>query len=211
MENLLKPSWKHRKMKKQSFIKNLPERFTISNILNGLFAIAVVIVLINAPAKALLIRGLMKIGFFQPDITSSKQTYTSPDLSFENEKGQSFALSSLKGKVVFINFWATWCPPCIAEMPSINGLSEKLKGNHNVQFIMVDVDHDFQKSRPFMDNRQLNLPLYEATGAIPAGLFGEAIPTTVIIDKNGQVVFHHSGAADYGNPEMLDYINKLSR
>ena len=115
------------------------------------------------------------------------------------------------GQPWLINFWATWCPPCIAEMPSVNELYEKLQHNKNIVFIMVDADHDFSKSVPFMNKHQFTLPLYEANSVIPENLLGGSIPTTVIFDKNGQLVFHHEGAGDYRSVNVADYLLKLSR
>ena len=195
----------------QPFIQKIKKKLTVSNLLNGLFAIVVITLLVSTPAKALLIEGLMKVGLFQPSIKHGEKAFAPADVVFENEKGRTIALSSLKGKVVFINFWATWCPPCIAEMPTINKLSDKLKDNKDIQFIMVDVDHDFSKSGPFMQQHHFNLPLYEAVNAIPDALLGQSIPTTVIIDKNGRVVFHHAGTANYGGDDMVAYLGNLAK
>lgn len=195
----------------QPFIQKIKKKLTVSNLLNGLFAIVVITLLISTPTRVLLIQGLMKVGLFQPNIKPGEKAFAPPDVVFENEKGQTMSLSSLKGKVVFINFWATWCPPCVAEMPTINTLSDKLRDNKNIQFIMVDVDHDFSKSGPFMQQHRFKLPLYEAVNAIPGALLGQSIPATVIIDKNGRVVFHHAGTANYGGDDMVAYLNNLAK
>src|SRR4051812_1290046 len=104
-------------------------------LLNGLLIVTLIVVMFNPSAKALVIKGLMGVGFFQPDLkgapTEVSPSSAIPDVLFQDTKGKTIHLADLKGKVVFINFWATWCPPCIAEMPSINGLYEKLKNNPN--------------------------------------------------------------------------------
>jgi thiol-disulfide isomerase/thioredoxin len=198
-------------MENEPFIAKTKKLLTASNVLNGVFTLAVIILLISAPAKALLIRSLMKIGFFQPDITSEKTAQPAADLNFVNEKGQSQSLSSLKGKVVVINFWATWCPPCIAEMPSVNQLYTRLKADSDIVIIPVDADNDFSKSAPFMVKNKFVLPVYNTTSQIPDGLFAGALPTTVIIDKSGKVVFRHEGAADYTNKQFIKYLTGLSK
>ena len=63
-----------------------------------------------------------------------------PNLKFKDENGKTISLHALKGKVVFINLWATWCPPCIYEMPSIHELRKTFKDNDNLVFLMVDMD-----------------------------------------------------------------------
>src|SRR5690606_3035773 len=76
--------------------------------------------------------------------TTSLPEQTGNDVAFKDKDGKTVSLKSLKGKVVFINFWATWCPPCIHEMPSINELKKTFKGNDNIVFLMVDVDNNIK-------------------------------------------------------------------
>ncbi|NNU33095.1 TlpA family protein disulfide reductase [Mucilaginibacter sp. S1162] len=185
--------------------------FTVRNLLNGVFAAVIIILLISAPAKALLIKGLMKIGFFQPVLTSAKPVQPGSDLNFVNEKGQSLSLSSLKGKVVVINFWAPRCPPCIAEMSSINQLYLQLKPDTNIVILPVDADNNFGKSLPFMAKNKYVLPVYNTASQIPDVLFAGSLPTTIIIDRSGVIVFRHEGPADYTNKEFVKYLIDLSK
>ncbi len=195
-------------------ILSIRKKLTVANMLNGVFIVLVLIVFFSPSAKALLIRGLMQFGLFQPDISQPIKitgNTSLPNITFQNTNGQILNLSDQKGKVILMNFWATWCPPCIAEMPSINELYEKLKKNKNIVFIMVDADHDFNKSVPFMNKHQFTLPLYEANSEMPENLLGGSIPTTVIFDKNGQLVFRHEGAGDYSSAKVADYLLNLAR
>ena len=186
-----------------------------SNILNGVFFVMVLVLIFNPSAKALVIKGMMKVGLFQPDlsrkVSNDDTAAVLPDVVFQSPDGQKIHLTELKGKVVFINFWATWCPPCIAEMPSISGLYEKLKNNKNIVFVMVDADHNFQKSVPFMAQHHFSMPLYALISNVPAQLVSNNIPTTTIIDKMGKIVFHQEGGADYSNPKILAYLNSISK
>ena len=85
------------------------------------------------------------------DTTESAVPTTATDVSFKDKSGNVVQLNDLKGKVVFINFWATWCPPCIHELPSIDQLRQSLKDNKDIVFLMVDVDGDIDKSSAFME------------------------------------------------------------
>ncbi len=187
---------------------------TKSNIGNALFFLAMLVLIFNADAKSWVMQGLMKIGFFQAEISqtiTSKETQPAiADVEFVDVEGQRISLSALKGKVVFINFWATWCPPCIAEMPSIHKFYEKFKNNPNVVFLMVDVDGNFNKSEKFMQRRKFDLKVWNAASAIPETYLGNSIPTTVILNKRGELVFRHEGGADYENKDFQESINKLS-
>lgn len=133
----------------------------------------------------------------------------SSDVSFKGEDGNTVELSALHGKVLFINFWATWCPPCIHEMPSINELRQSFKGNDNIMFLMVDVDNNMIKSSAFMKENNYDLPVYVPASNIPSDYLGGAIPTTVIIDKDGNIVARMEGGRDYSDPEITIALNEL--
>ena len=178
---------------------------------NFTFYAVILLLIFNPSAKALMIRGLMVIGFFQPDVPAAvKRTAAVPDITFMDTKGKRIALSSLKGKVVFINFWATWCPPCIAELPSVNKLHKQLRADTNIVFLVTDADNNFSRSAPFLLRHHYNLPLYQTISAVPEMIMGNTIPTTVVINKAGILVFRHEGAADYTNKEFGAYLVKLS-
>lgn len=134
---------------------------------------------------------------------------TASDISFEDKGGKTVSLSALKGKVVFINFWATWCPPCIQEMPTINELKEKYKGNDDIVFLMVDVDNKMEKSTAFMEKNKYDLPVYVPASDIPSDYLGSSIPTTVILDKSGDMIARIEGGRDYTSPEIIKVVNEL--
>lgn len=185
--------------------------FNKKNILNGLF-IALLLVIVFVPAaKSLMLQGLMQIGLLKPNITQDQKAI-STDLSsikFKDAKGSEFSLADLNGKVVFINFWATWCPPCLAEMPSIHTLHQKFSADKDVVFIMVDADGDFAKSQTYMDKRKYKMPVYTMASSIPENLFKGSLPTTIVFDKKGRIAFHEEGAANYGSQKFVDFISQL--
>lgn len=132
------------------------------------------------------------------------------EVSFKDKEGKVVQLSALKGKVVFINFWATWCPPCIHELPSIDQLRQSLKDHQDIVFLMVDVDGDIEKSSAFMTENKYDLPLYIAEGEIPTEFLGQSIPTTVILDKAGKIVERLEGSRDYGAPEIKKALQDIA-
>jgi len=179
------------------------------------------VIVFNPDAKALLMRGLMKTGLFAPDVsnlqpkpaglTTEAAGSVIASASFTSLEGKTLDLASLKGKVVFINFWATWCPPCVAEMPSVNSLFNKMKNNDNVVFLMVDMDNKLESSEAFMKKNKYDLPVYAPAGSIPQELFKGSLPTTVIINKKGEIIFQHEGMADYDSGETEKLLNDLSK
>ena len=185
-----------------SFLKKKGLTIAISSFL---------LMLLFAPdAKALVWRGLMKVGLFSPKIEPVKDTKA--DLSgivFRDRKGLLVNLGELKGKVIFINFWATWCRPCRAEMPGLNRLYNKFKNDKNVVFIFADAEGDLSKSAKFLTRKNYNLPLYKIETTMPNSIFERTLPTTVIFDKQGRLSFHHEGLADYADKKIEGFIEKL--
>lgn len=188
--------------------------FATKNLLNVVYIGAILLLLFNPSAKALLIRALMGIGLFQPDVSLvDKQTLTErlPAVSFTGVDGNTLQLTDLQGKVIFVNFWATWCPPCLAEMPGINQLRNRFKSNPNVVFITVDVDQQLAKSGLFLKKHNWDLPLFQAAGSLPHVLSSSSVPFTVIFDRRGRMVYRHEGAANYSSNKMVEFIEKLNR
>jgi len=188
------------------------EMMTKKNLINAVFIALFLIFLFVPSAKAFLMQGLMEIGLFKPK-TEPIAVGTPPvDLSgikFEDKSGKTVDLGSLKGKVIFINFWATWCPPCLAEMPSINKLYEQYKSDKDVVFIMVDADSNLAKAQKYMDSRSYGMPVYSVASNIPENLFKGALPTTIVFDKQGRISYNESGAANYASSKFIEFIEQL--
>src|SRR5690554_6504306 len=115
---------------------------------------------------------LIKTGIFNPKvemIEASEGLSNIDKLNFPltNQKGKIIELNELKGKVIFINFWATWCPPCLAEMPSIQKLAQTFKNDKNIVFIMVEVESNENKAPIIFQKRKIDLPIYYPKSNIP--------------------------------------------
>ena len=185
-------------------------KFIRKNIFNALFIIILLVIVFVPDAKAFLIKGLMEIGFYSPKVESPKEIATSLDgIQFKDVKGNVIDLGDLRGKVIFLNFWAIWCPPCRAEMPSINKLYTQFKDDKDVVFIFADADGDFVKSGKFMSDHKYAMPVYKVESEIPEEVFAGALPTTVIFDKQGRLSFKYEGVANYADKKIVDFLNKL--
>lgn len=149
------------------------------------------------------------IGDAEADDAPVASTPASQGVSFKNSDGEIIALSDLKGKVVFINFWATWCPPCIAEIPSIQTLHDSLESEENIIFLLVDVDGELEQSNSFIHDRGYTLPNYIPASDIPTSFLDGAIPTTVVLDKEGNIAATQRGSADYSRPEASEFLRTL--
>ncbi len=171
--------------------------------------------------KATMQQGLMKLGLFQPDLEKkTRENSSEPNIApsepanykmnMLDEKGNKVTLEDLKGKVVFINFWATWCGPCIVEMPSIQKLYDKLKDKPEFAFVILEVEGKKDKAANFMKNKKLNLPVYYPAGDFPEQFFRGSLPTTVILDKQGNIAHITEGLADYSGQDIVDFLNQVS-
>ncbi|TDG38040.1 TlpA family protein disulfide reductase [Pedobacter changchengzhani] len=185
-------------------------KFLKKNIVNTILLVLFAVLFFVPDAKAFVLKGFINIGLFSPDIKEEKTVVPDLDgIKFKNAKGEIVDLGELKGKVVFLNFWATWCPPCRAEMPSINKLYTQFKDDADVVFIFVDGDGDLPKANAFMKARNYQMPVFKAESNVPNQIFSGSLPTTVIFDKQGRISLKHEGMADYSSKKIIDFLMKL--
>jgi len=156
-------------------------------------------------------RMILQTGLFKPETTlSDNREYPRTDYQWtlQTLEGSPVPFESFKGKVVFLNFFATWCPPCIAEMPGIQSLYEKMASD-DIVFIILSRDESREKARKFMKNKGYSLPVFMAAGPTPEEFQSRVIPTTYIISPSGEIVSVHSGMADYDNGDVRDLLEQL--
>jgi thiol-disulfide isomerase/thioredoxin len=138
---------------------------------------------------------------------SNSNSVSLPAAQLINEKGELVDLSSFKGKKVFVNLWATWCPPCVAEMPSIQELYNQTRSS-NTEFVMLSLDKNFDIAKQWAMQKKYNLPLYYASGDLPEALQVAGIPTTFIFDEEGNLIFNHVGSEDYSRPKFVKMLTE---
>ena len=123
---------------------------------------------------------------------------------------QAGVFERFKGKAVFLNFWATWCGPCIREMPSIARLADdpRLAGK-GVAFVCVSTDEFDRRRRHFLQGRPWHMSYFRAE-RVPSVFYSEGIPTTFIIAPDGRIAAFEVGAADWDRPEVVALLEKLA-
>jgi peroxiredoxin len=132
------------------------------------------------------------------------------DFTFPDLEGRSVQLSALRGKVVFINIWATWCPPCVEEMPTIQRLYEQLNGR-GLEVLTISIDAlGAQVAAPFVRNYRLTFPvLLDPKGRIERLYRTGGVPESFIVDKRGRLVEKIVGPRDWAHPQMLARFERL--
>lgn len=130
--------------------------------------------------------------------------------SFSRPNGQQLRLEEFKNKVLFVNVWASWCLPCVAEMPTIETLHNNVSENENIKFLLVSVDKEPERAIKFMQDKNYSIPYYFPKTDLPQPMEGYSIPTTYVISKEGQIVYKKKGMADYGSDSFKEWILKLA-
>jgi thiol-disulfide isomerase/thioredoxin len=174
------------------------------------FLILLVLFSLGAPAfgasKAWYAQRLAKLGFYVFD-----NAFTQPDFKVTDLAGAQKNRNSLKGKVVLLNFWATWCPPCKEEIPSIEALSKTMKGK-NFEVFAVSLGEDPETVRRFVSEQKIDYPVYlDPRNSLAGSYASQGIPTTYILDKEGKFIAGMVGSYDYTNPEFIALMDELAR
>jgi thiol-disulfide isomerase/thioredoxin len=134
-----------------------------------------------------------------------------PDLSFAGSDGTMKRLSDFRGKVVVLNFWATWCAPCKVEMPALDRLQAAL-GGPGFEVVALSIDRTGpDKPRAFLEQGGMShLALYiDETGESAIRVKAGGVPVTLILDREGREVARLLGTAEWDSPEALQFIGEL--
>lgn len=185
----------------------------MSNLSTILLMVLFIIILVNPDAKAWLMRQVASTGILNSSISESgEKTVTTAaytGLMLENEDGTLIDSSHFRNKVIFINFWASWCPPCRAEFPSVEKLYNKYKTNPDIIFLTVNLDDNSALGKAYLKEKGFTVPFITPAGSIPEKLYNGSLPTTVVIDRKGEIRLHHTGVADYSKDSFYQQIDSL--
>ncbi|MET0013474.1 MAG: TlpA disulfide reductase family protein [Sedimenticola sp.] len=132
-----------------------------------------------------------------------------PELSLTDLEGQRYSLSDFRGKVVLLNFWATWCPPCVKEIPSLGRLKRKLS-DRSVAVLSVDVGESVERVEAFLKKVPADFPvMLDPEGATVKTWKLRAFPTTFLIDGEGRIRYAYFGGLEWDTPEVVTLIEKV--
>lgn len=158
----------------------------------------------------LLVISLCAAFYYQQRHGAGRAGFPAPDFSLRDLDGHVHRLSDLRGKVVFLNLWATWCPPCRMEMPSMERLHQRL---HGKDFVMLAVSEDEAGAtavQPFVQEMGLTFPvLLDTEGTVPARYGVTGYPETFLIDREGRVVHHTIGPEDWDSEPVFQFLRQL--
>jgi thiol-disulfide isomerase/thioredoxin len=156
-------------------------------------------------------RIFLATGLIRPaELPAAEQVMADYELALKSMDGNPVKLSDFRGKVVFMNLWATWCPPCVAEMPGIQHLYEQVDTS-KVVFVMLSLDENFEKARKFMKRKQYTFPVYQLAGELPDAYSTASIPTTFILSPDGRIVVRKEGMAQYDDDQFVRFLHALAK
>jgi len=152
-------------------------------------------------------------GASSPEALSAANRTEAPDLAVRDAKDPSKTISirSLKGKVVVLHFWATWCPPCRAEFPEFAKFAAGSAAAGPWVVLPISVDDSADPVGPFLSKIPDRLTSYWDPGTLANALGVSAIPTTIVLDKGGKVAWTGRGATDWSPKGVPAVVEKLSR
>lgn len=173
-----------------------------SNILFGLFILLLLIPQTGTPIKVFVNRLLA----FSPGVESAEDRIVLQDYNWklQDMHGQIVDFSDFKGKKVFVNFWATWCPPCIAEMPSMQALYADYQDK--AVFVFVTNDDEVIVEN-FIDKYGYTFPIYKVVSAAPSELETDVLPTTYLINEKGEILIDKTGVADWNSKSVRELLD----
>ena len=122
-------------------------------------------------------------------------------------EGDVVTLGAMRGRPVVLNFWATWCPPCVAELRTLQALHDSLAAE-GVTVALVSPERP-ATVRPVLGRRGVSAPAFVEAEPVPASLGVRALPTTIVLDAGGRVVLVHRGAADWDTPAVRAWLRAL--
>lgn len=126
-------------------------------------------------------------------------------------EGKVIAMEQFKGKVIFLNLWATWCGPCRVEMPSIQELYNSVD-QENIVFVMLSLDNEEHHGKivSYVNTKDFTFPVYQPSGYLPRQLQVPSIPTTFIIGKDGKIKSKKVGTANYNTDKFKTFLRQLA-
>jgi len=184
-----------------------------AKISDVIFVVFIIVML--TPSGRLAIGGFVnriKSMIIQPSVKSENNAVQLTDSDYNWQlndiNGHIINLSQYKGKVLFINFWATWCPPCVGEMPAIKDLYDIYKNDNRIQFLMLTNDSP-EKVNTFLKKRGYKFPVYFYASHPPDVFKSSVIPTTFVVSKDGKIMVNETGANKWNGERTQKLIEEL--
>jgi len=144
-------------------------------------------------------------------LTALRDLAAAPDFDLKTPDGRRVRLSDFRGKPLIVNFWATWCPPCRAEMPSIQRAWEQLKGE-GIGVIAINVGEDAETIEQFTETSLVTFPMpMDLESRVVQAWPVRGLPTTFVVDSEGRLAYVATGEREWDDPDLLNLVRGLAK
>lgn len=183
------------------------EKFLKKNWSNILFGIVVVLMIIPQTRMPIQVF-VQRLISFSPSETSEDKREILQDYQWPLQElnADEINFSQSKGKVAIVNIWATWCPPCVAEMPSFQKLYDDYGSNVDFYFVTSEEPEKVQR---FLDKHKYTLPTYIQAYDAPEQMRTRVLPTTFVLSKEGEIVINETGTANWNSDKTRNLLDRL--
>lgn len=193
--------------KKSGFKRTLMEWGGIAAVFAILFFTGLHTEVLGTMQRAMLWTGLFDAETEEVTTTDGPMlTENAYNMPLTTPEGEQVRLGDFKGNVLFVNVWASWCPPCVAEMPTIETLYNRVSQNDNIKFLLISMDEQPVKATDFMKGKEFPMPYYFPADGLPSVFRSSYIPSTYVVSKEGQIIYKREGIADYSTEEFRTWL-----
>lgn len=175
-----------------------------STILFGLVLVLLLVPSTGVPIKVVLNR--LMAGSPSAISGEDRKSLNTYHWELESLEGKDLNLNQSQGKVVIINVWATWCPPCLAELPSLERLYKKYGDRVDFYFVSQESVEVLSK---FLEKKGYQIPVYRSLQEMPESIATRSLPTTYLISREGEIVMAETGAAKWDSEKVLQLLDTL--
>jgi thiol-disulfide isomerase/thioredoxin len=153
---------------------------------------------------------ILKTGLLDAEVNVSRTEIFNYDFTIKDLAGNKFSFGQYKGKVVFVNLWATWCGPCRAEMAGIQKLYSSIASD-SISFVMLSLDRDIDQEKvvKYVNTKGFTFPVYLPSGRLTEQLSVPSIPTTFVIGKDGRIVAKEVGTTNFNTDKFKKFLKQL--
>ena len=179
-----------------------------SQIFNIITVVIILLLIIPQTRKTIQVSIHKVFALFSPSIENEadRKELSTYNWTLLDKDGNEYNMVDSKDKVLFVNLWATWCPPCVAELPSLQKLYTDY--SDKVTFLFV-TNEEMEKVTLFLEKRDMTIPAFQPASVIPQELYSRSIPATYIIGKNGQIHVDKRGAANWNSDSVRNLLDNL--
>jgi thiol-disulfide isomerase/thioredoxin len=155
---------------------------------------------------------ILKTGLLDAEVDVSRTEIFNYDFTIKDLAGNKFSFGQYKGRVVFVNLWATWCGPCRAEMAGIQKLYSSIASD-SISFVMLSLDRDTDQEKvvKYVNTKGFTFPVYLPSGRLTEQLSVPSIPTTFVIGKDGRIVAKEVGTTNFNTDKFRKFLRQLNQ